>query len=251
VTFPWYRALACSPLMLVLVVSAFAQNAAPPTPRDPLGQQPVYDPAQLPTYTGRVQQFTLTPRGDIDGLILADGTEVKTPPHLSTSLAYSVREGDQVSIHGLHAAALPLVQVAAITDHTTGRTVVDTGPPRGPGPAELPPGPPPPPYPPGSSAGPMPGLVEVQGRVRMVLHGPQGDVNGVLLEDRTVLRLPPPAAMTFATLLQPDQVLVAAGIELSSALGRVMEVRQIGPSRDQLHWVAAVGARAKKSRTLG
>jgi len=56
-----------------------------------------------------VQQFTLTPRGDIDGLILTDGTEVETPPHLSTQIAYAIRPGDMVTIQGLHAAALPLV----------------------------------------------------------------------------------------------------------------------------------------------
>jgi len=37
---------------------------------------PTYDPAQLPTVKGKVAQFTLGPRGDIDGLLLADGTEV-------------------------------------------------------------------------------------------------------------------------------------------------------------------------------
>ena len=99
---------------------------------------------------GEVQQFTLTPRGDIDGLILTDGTEVKTPPHLSTEMAYSVKPGDTVTIHGLHAAALPLVQGVSITDEATGRTVIDNGPPgpgRGPGV-----GPP----------GPVPGFTDVQ-----------------------------------------------------------------------------------------
>ena len=38
-----------------------------------------YDPNQLPSYRGKVQLFTLTPPGDIDGLILTDGTEIKAP----------------------------------------------------------------------------------------------------------------------------------------------------------------------------
>ena len=175
-----------------------APQAAQPTP----GQTPLYDPQQLPTQRGQVQQFTLTPRGDIDGLILTDGTEVKTPPHLSTEIAYSIKPGDTVTIHGLHAAALPLVQAVSITDEATGRTVVDNGPPgpgRGPG---------------AGPAAPVPGLTEVQGRVRMALHGPRGDVNGALLEDGTVLRLPPPEAERFAAILQPGQTLVAEGIEL-------------------------------------
>ena len=105
------------------------------------GQTPLYDPQQLPAQRGQVQQFTLTPRGDIDGLMLTDGTEVKTPPHLSTQIAYAIKPGDIVTIHGLHAAALPLVQPVSITDDATGRTVIDNGPP---GPGRGPAAPPPP-----------------------------------------------------------------------------------------------------------
>jgi hypothetical protein len=83
----------------------------------------LFDPAQLPGFNGKVQQFTLTLRGDIDGFILTDGTEVKTPPHLSTSIAYTVKPGDSVTIHGLHAAAIPLLQAFSILDSTSGRTV--------------------------------------------------------------------------------------------------------------------------------
>jgi hypothetical protein len=192
---------------------ALAQTAPPPPFNQPagraVGQVSLYDPQQLPAQRGQLQQFTLTPRGDIDGLILSDGTEVKTPPHLSTEIAYSVRPGDTVTVHGLHAAALPLVQAVSITDDTTGRTVVDGGP-------------------------PSPGLTEVQGRVRTTLHGPQGEVNGALLEDGTVLRLPPYEAYRFATLLQPGQVLVAEGTAVANAIGTVSEVWQLGASRDQL-----------------
>jgi hypothetical protein len=188
---------------------------------------------------GEVQQFTLTPRGDIDGLILTDGTEVKTPPHLSTAMAFSIKPGDTVTIHGLHAAALPLMQAVSITDDATGRTVVDAEPPRPGGGAGAGPG--------GSTAG----LTEIEGRVRITLHGPRGDVNGALLQDGTVLRLPPPEADRFAALLQPDRNLVAEGILLANPLGKVLEVRRIGASRDQLNEVQAPpGPGGKKGRRV-
>jgi hypothetical protein len=83
----------------------------------------------------------------------------------------------------------------------------------------------------------------------MPLHGPQGEVNGALLEDGTVLRLPPPAAMTFAALLQAGQTIVAEGLEWASPHGKVKDVRQIGPSRPQLNCVAAPALpRGKKHR---
>src|SRR5215471_5609199 len=198
---------------IVLDAGAWAQNA------------PLHDPQQLPAQRGQVQQFTLTPRGDIDGLILTDGTEVKVPRHLSAEIADSIKPGDTVIIHGLHASALPLVQAVSITDEARGRTVVDNGPPS-------------PRF--GPAVGPaarMPGLTQVPGRVRMALHGPRGDVNGALLEDGTVLRLPPPEAYHFAALLQAGQNLVAEGVGLTIASGKVFQVWRLGPSRARLNQI--------------
>src|SRR5713226_5979466 len=132
----WKVALFGGSAIVTINAGAFAQNPPHPpavqAPAPTVGQAPLYDPQQLPTQRGQVQQFTLTPRGDIDGLILTDGTEVKTPPHLSTQIAYAIKPGDTVTIHGLHAAALPLVQAVSITDDATGRMVINNGPP-GPG----------------------------------------------------------------------------------------------------------------------
>src|SRR5438067_9405972 len=97
--------------------SALAQNPPPAT------RTPLYDPQQLPMQRGEVQQFTLTPRGDIDGLILTDGTEVKTPPHLSTEIANSVKPGDTVTIHGLRAARCPWCKPCpSLTSRPDGRS---------------------------------------------------------------------------------------------------------------------------------
>jgi hypothetical protein len=201
---------------------------------------PLYDPAQLPAVTGVVQHFLLTPRGDIDGLLLADGTEVRLPPHLSVEIAYAVKLGDTVTVHGLRAAALPLIAAASVTDAASGRTVVDRGPP-GKGPR--------PPAGPGAGA-----MLEVSGKVRQPLHGPQGEVNGALLEDGTVLRLPPPEAARYQSLLAPGTTLVARGRGIANDLGRVVEVAAIGPSADQLAEVPVPhgpGGRPGKPRPPG
>jgi len=115
-----------------------------------------YDPNQLPSYRGQVQFFTLTPPGDIDGLILTDGTEIKTPPHLSTALALTIRPGDAITVHGLKAAQLPLVQALSVTNDATGRSVIDFGPDHA--------GPP-------SPVSQTAERQAVSGRIRMLLHG--------------------------------------------------------------------------------
>lgn len=213
------------PLGLTAAGTGFAQAppaAMPDPPSNGMSPTPLYDPAQLPSFTGRVQQLTLTPRGEIDGVILSDGTEVKTALPLSTSIAYSIKPGDTVTIHGLRAAAIPLIQAISITDRTNGRTIVDDG--SSPGPGRRPPAP----------NAVEPRLAEVQGPIRMNLHGPRGEINGVLLTDGTMLRLPPDAAVNLATLLQPGRTVIAQGDEVSSPIGKVLEVREIGTSRNQL-----------------
>jgi hypothetical protein len=241
----WKAVLLCGSAILALTAGALAQGTpqtpapAGQAPQPTPGQTPLYDPQQPPAQRGQVQQFTMTPRGDIDGLILSDGTEVKTPPHLSAEIAYSIKPGDTVTVHGLHAAALPLVQAVSITDEANGRTVIDYGPqgPRG-GPAAGP-------------AAPISGLTEAQGRIRMALHGRRGEVNGVLLENGTVLRLPPPEAYRFAALLQPGQTVVAEGVGFTTGIGKMLEVWQLGASRGQLSQVqvpAGSGKRGKRGR---
>jgi hypothetical protein len=210
---------------------AISQAVAPPPPAAPTAiQAAVYDPQQFPAIRGEIERLTLTARGDIDGVILKDGTEVKTSPDLSTQIAFVLKPGDRVTVHGLRAAALPLVRAVSITDEVTHRTVSDSD---GSTPMDRPP-PRPAPPPRGS---PLPQLgvsSETSGRVRMALHGPQGEVNGVLLENGTILRFPLDPAGQLAAAIQPRQSVVAEGITVTNSLGTVVDVHQFGPSRDRL-----------------
>src|ERR1700712_1692663 len=124
---------------------------------------PTFDPSQLPATKGRVAQYSLTPRGDVDGLILDDGTEVHLPPHLGTQLVFAVKPGDAVTIRGLRARAIPMVDAMSVSNDATGNAVTDNG--RG-GPGG-----------PRGTEQPM----TVQGQIKAQLHGPRGDLNGALL----------------------------------------------------------------------
>jgi len=176
-----------------------------------------------------VQRFTLTPIGELDGVILTDGTEVHLPPHLTTQLATAVRVGDTVTVRGYRSPSVPLVAAVSITDTNTGQTVVDNGPP--------PPGPRPPPLPPGM---PAPGAQQelVQGKVQRSLYGPAGDVNGALLEDGTIVRIGPREAYQLTSLLSPGQTLAVQGWLLTTVYGKVIDAQAVGPSSNQLTQVA-------------
>ncbi len=189
--------------------AAVAQNAA------------TYDPAQLPAIQGKVAEYSLTPRGDVDGLILADGTEVHLPPHLGTQLVYAVKPGDAVTVRGLHARAIPVVQAMSIKNDATGTTVTDNGP--------------------GGPAGPRGAqqALTATGRIKSQLHGPHGELNGALLEDGTIIRLPPPEAQRLAAVLTPGAAITVEGHGISSTLGRVIEARSIGPDPMHLAEIAA------------
>jgi hypothetical protein len=188
--------------VLCVCISAYSQTS---------GQ--TWDTSQLPATNGRVKQYTLTPRGDVDGLILTDGTEVKIPPHLSAQVVYAIHPGDAVMIRGLRALYLPLVQAEAVTNTGNNQTVVDTGPP--------------------SRVGTRP-EVTTTGKVTATLHGARGEVNGALLDGGLMLRLPPREAELMQALLAPGQMVAARGSRLDTALGTVMEVRALGTSADRL-----------------
>jgi hypothetical protein len=178
-----------------------------------------YDLNQLPAISGKVVQYLPTPRGEIDGLLLDNGTEVHFPPHLSSQVIFAVRPGDTVTVHGLKARALPLVAAASITNDATHTTVTVGGPP--------------------SLREERP--IEAQGTVKAQLFGPRGDLNGVLLQDGTVIHLPPPEAQRLADTLAVGKPILARGPGYDGPLGRALDAEEIGP--DAAHLAKVAGPR--------
>jgi hypothetical protein len=219
------------PLRTLLLAGALTASGAglataqpPPSAQTPPPAPPqaIYNWQQLPSVQGRVAQYSLTPRGDVDGLILDNGTEVHFPPHLGTQLVYVVRPGDTVTVHGLEAMGVPMVQAMSITNDATGQTVVDTGPPGPPGPR-------------GRRGRPPGGGMALtdQSTIKTRLYGPQGDLNGVLLADGTIVHMPPPVAQQMAAQLTPGQPLYVSGTGYAGPLGKAIDAQMIGPSQAQ------------------
>lgn len=195
------------------VGAAMAQNAT------------TYDPAQLPAIQGKVAGYSLTPRGDVDGVLLTDGTEVHLPPHLSTQLVFAVKPGDSVTVRGLKARAVPMVQAMSITNDASGTAVVDdggrNGGPRGPR---------------GREAAAQP--ISASGPVKSQLHGREGELNGVVLQDGTIIRMPPREAQRLASQLAVGSTVFARGEGYAGPLGKVIGARMLGPNEAQAVAVA-------------
>lgn len=173
-----------------------------------------FDPAQLPEFKGKVSQYTLSPRGEVDGLILADGTEVQISPALSSALVFSVKPGDEVSIRGLKARSVAMVSAVTVTNTASGAVVGGSASP-GHHPWDGP-------------------KMEVSGQIKALLHSPRGDVNGVLLADGTTVRMPPHAARKLADTLKPGDTVFVRGFGSTSPLGKSVGAQEIGPSADKL-----------------
>ncbi len=197
--------LAASPLFLAGGL-AYAQR---PT---------VYDPAQLPEIKGKVAQYILTPRGDVDGLILADGTEVHVPPFLSTQVVATVKPGDAVTIHGLKARAIAMVAAASVANDATGVTLTVHRPMEHHG-----------------AGAPQ----EASGKIKALLHEPRGEVAGAVLEDGTQVRLPPSEARRLTAQLAIGAPLTVRGEGYTGPLGHVVAARELGPDAQHLSRVAA------------
>lgn len=206
-----------SACLAVLATTAFAQ--APP----PAGMAAQGVWGQQADIRGTVKAFKMTPVGDLEGMILTDGTEVHVPPHLSSQLAAAVRPGESVRVLGWRSSVPNFIVATSLTGQR-GQSVVDQGPP----PLGMRP-PPPPPGQPASGAQ----QATVQGRVQQVLHGPRGDVNGALL-DGTILKVPPPLAWPASSTLQPGQVVMAQGWALSNTYGRVVDAQTLGAGSTQV-----------------
>ncbi len=180
-----------------------------------------FDLDQLPATKGTVAQYLPTPRGEVDGLLLTDGTEVHVPPPLSTQLVFAVKPGDAVTIHGLKARAVNLVAAGSITNDASHVTVAWNGPPHM------------------REAATM----AAQGTVKAPLYGMRGEINGVLLADGTVVHLPPPEAVRLADLLAAGKALAVQGDGYAGPLGRAIDARRIGP--DDAHLQPVAGPRPR------
>jgi hypothetical protein len=182
------------------------------------------DPDYLPEISGTFERFLINPRGDADGMILANGAEVHFPPHMSAELCAAIRPGQVIKVRGVRPRGGDLIVAVAI-ETGEGIRITDSGPPKIHNDEE---------GPHKHGAKPKHEPMEAEGIVRRVLHGPKGEARGALLEDGRIIRIPTHEAERIARLISPGQTLAIRGEGLVLALGTMIEARDIGASADDL-----------------
>jgi hypothetical protein len=174
-----------------------------------------------PVVAGSVRRFLVNPHGEVDGLLLADGTIVKFRPHMGAELIAVVKANDAISVRGYREPSAAVKAIVVVNEGTRQQVV------------ERPPGP---------DIAKMPkhlrfaalSRLKVMGKIERQMRGKKGEVNGVLLSDGTVVRFPPHVAFDFAVLLQPGLVIAAEGLGTENAYGRGLEATAMGPSPEAL-----------------
>jgi hypothetical protein len=154
---------------------------------------------QVSVFSGQVVNWANNDDYVYDGFYLQTGNEkylVKFPPHLGTQLTTAVKTGSTVSVNG--AAAFPPQgekEIRFVSITADGKTYYNTPP------AEV--------------------LTFGSGKIYDLQKNKQGDVKGYILDDRTILRLPPHVAK------QLNQVaVVGAGISYSG-VKKILETGEV------------------------
>ncbi len=180
------------------------------------------DPLSLHEYVGTIVRFLPNAHGQTDGLLLADGREICFPPHLSVEVMEVLRVGDTVKLRGVKPRTGDVI-ATVLLETADGRRIIDNGPPKDRKQA------------PNKSLGvPM----TVESRVARLLHGPKGDVRGVLLEDGTTCRLPPHAPENLAAALILGRTILLRGEGIVTEHGMVVTAAEVGTSADDLLRIA-------------
>lgn len=167
-----------------------------------------------PIAKGTVNRLLPDTEGRVDGLLLSDGTQIRFPTHMTQELASTVKPGSAVSVEGYREAG-GAVRARVITEEASGRSVRE----HDPAPAAAAP----------NRDSPAPAQLSAEGRIQQLMRDPAGDVNGVVLDDGSVVRFPPAVRRQFPGMLQPGVAISASGYGAESRYGRALDAQRLAP----------------------
>jgi hypothetical protein len=193
----------------ILALAALAAYLA--TPRAAGAAEFWFDPTQLPSFTGVVDRYLTNPQGGTDALLFREGPQVIFPPDIAEAVKRVAPAGRRIVVWGIRARSAPVITMLAFAPSAEAQpTLVDRF------------------YWHADRQDPPPHEMQVAGTVRAPYYESQGQVAGAILEDGTVVMLPPDAAAPFKDLLQPGNKLAASGSGTEGPEGKALLASRIG-----------------------
>jgi hypothetical protein len=156
---------------------------------------------------------------------------------MGSAVLDAVTPGSAVRIRGVQPRGVAMIAAVAVTPEE-GTPIVDGGPPKDGDARKLA----------RKQAHAARVAMEIEGVLRQVLHGPKGEMRGLLLEDGRAGRFPPHVAEGLTSMLKAGSRLLLRGEGLTTQRGTVLAVREIGPSHDHLCRIDARPAKDKHEK---
>ncbi len=170
-----------------------------------------FDPAQLPSYSGRLDRYIVNPAGEIDRLLYREGAQVVFPASEAQEIAEAVRPGDSMMVWGIRARSAPVITMLAWAKAEGDRPHFVAQPswfaPTRRGTQRL----------------------TVSGVVDRTLMTPQGEGMGVLLQSGDVIRLAPEIHMSLGDALKDGATIVAEGLGYRRDDRSAIDAERTGP----------------------
>lgn len=202
---------------LALAAPALAQERAAP-PRAAVADF-WFDPTQLPSFTGTVERYLVNPRGETDALLFREGPQVVFPPDVAEAVRQVAPPGRPIIVWGIRARHAPVITMLAfapsneVTPGVVDRVYWRSA---------------------GRAAADQAERLAVSGTIKAPYYAPQGEVAGVVLEDGTVVTIPPGTAEPLGALLRPGARIAAEGRGVVMEGARALAAERIGESAEQL-----------------
>jgi hypothetical protein len=86
------------------------------------------------------------------------------------------------------------------------------------------------------------------GIIKTLTYAPRGEIDGAVLDNGTIVHVPPPVGMQYAGLFRVGAPLAASGYGTANTFGRSLEATAIGPSASQMQTVTAADYGPRSSR---
>ncbi len=184
-------------LALLAFITVNAQPGPPPPP--PGGGIPPPGALQaVSTYQGKVVKMAVNDDFVYDGFYILDNGDsvlVHFPPHLGTKITAVIKVGSSVSVNGvLNTAPLGEKEIRMVNITAGGETIADTGGPTNDIPtAET--------------------YVSANGKITQLQTNREGEVIGVIVDSRTILRIPPHIARQLSNALAVNAGISYTGMQ--------------------------------------